>query len=73
MDEKGVQLGVGKRARAIVDRDQKSVQKVEDGNKELVTVIECICADGTALKPLFIMKGKRTSPSWAENNPIQAQ
>lgn len=73
MDEKGLQLGIGSRARVLVDRNQKSVQKVEDGNKELVTVIECICADGTALKPLFIMKGKRTSPSWSADNPLHAR
>lgn len=32
MDEKGIQLGVGKKVLALVDRDQKSVQQVEDGN-----------------------------------------
>ncbi|KAL5499174.1 hypothetical protein ACEPAH_1692 [Sanghuangporus vaninii] len=72
MDEKGLQLGIGKRLHVLVDRNQKSVQKLENGNKELVTVVECICADGTALKPLFIMKGMRTSPSWTLDNPIQA-
>ena len=45
MDEKGIQLGMGKRVCAMVDRDQKTVHQVEDGNQELVTVIECVCAD----------------------------
>jgi hypothetical protein len=34
MDEKGLQLGVGKRARVLVDRDQKSVQQLENGNRK---------------------------------------
>ncbi|KAL5501527.1 hypothetical protein ACEPAH_8787 [Sanghuangporus vaninii] len=72
MDEKGIQLGIGGRARVLVDRNQKTVRMVQDGNKELVTIIECVCADGLALQPLFIMKGMRTSPSWASDNPIQA-
>jgi len=32
MDEKGIQLGMGKRVRAFVDRDQKCVYQVEDGD-----------------------------------------
>jgi hypothetical protein len=42
MDEKGIQLGVGKRVLAFVDRDQKDVYSVEDGNCELVTMIETV-------------------------------
>ncbi|EJD05306.1 DDE-domain-containing protein, partial [Fomitiporia mediterranea MF3/22] len=72
MDEKGVQMGLAGKTRVLVDRDQKTVSQIEDGNKELVTIVECICTDGTVLKPLFIMKGARTSPSWGMNNPIHA-
>ncbi|KAK0231660.1 hypothetical protein EDD85DRAFT_956447 [Armillaria nabsnona] len=32
MDEKGIQFGVGKCVLALVDRDQKDVYQVEDGN-----------------------------------------
>jgi hypothetical protein len=45
MDEKGIQLGVGRAILALVDRDQKQVYHLEDGNRELVTMIECVCAD----------------------------
>ena len=48
MDEKEIQLGVGKVA-VFVDRDQKDLYSVEDGNRELVTVIEAVSADGNAL------------------------
>lgn len=73
MDEKGIQLGVGARVLALVDRDQKTVQQVEDGNRELVTVIECVCADGTAIHPLVVFKGVRRDLEWGRNNPCNAR
>ncbi|KAF5327341.1 hypothetical protein D9619_003974 [Psilocybe cf. subviscida] len=57
MDEKGVQLGKGLRVAAIVDRDQKDVYSVENGSREPVTIIETICADGSALHPTVIYQG----------------
>ncbi|KAF7335145.1 DDE-domain-containing protein [Mycena venus] len=59
MDEKGIQLGVGDRIRALVDRDQKVVQKIESGNRDLVTIIEAISGDGTALHPSVVFQGQR--------------
>lgn len=73
MDEKGLQLGVGKRAKVLVDRDQKSVQQLENGNRELVTVIEVVSADGFALRPSVIFKAKKRNLSWAENNSCNAR
>lgn len=73
MDEKGIQLGIGGKARVLVDRDQKNVQKIESGNRDLVTIIECICADGTALHPSFVFEGARRDLRWAENNPDSAR
>jgi len=73
MDEKGVQLGLGKRVAAIVDWDQKAVYSVEDGDRELITIIETVCADGTALKPTVIFQGKRTNLAWGSDNPCGAR
>jgi hypothetical protein len=73
MDEKGIQLGMGKRVRAIVDRDQKTIHQVEDGNRELVTVIECVCADGTAIRPSVVFKGIRRNLEWGRDNPCNAR
>ena len=72
MDEKGVQLGVGMRSRVLVDRTKKNVYTVMDGNKELVTWLETVCADGTALPPMAIFKGKRINALWGKNNKIGA-
>jgi helix-turn-helix, Psq domain len=70
MDEKGVQLGIRAKVAAIIDHDQATVYSVEDGNHELVTIIEAVCADGKALSPLVIFQGTQCNPEWGqpENN-----
>lgn len=75
MDEKGVQLGIGAKVAAIVDRDQATVYSVEDGNRELVTIIEAVSANGTVLFPSVIFQGARRNPEWGrpENNPASAR
>lgn len=73
MDEKGIQLGIGARVLALVDRDQKIVQHVEDGNRELVTIIECIAADGTAIRPNVVFKGVRRDLQWGRDNYCDAR
>lgn len=74
MDEKGIQLGIGGRTMVLVDRDQKgAVYHIEDGNRELVTIIETICADGSSLHPSVIFKGKTRDLEWSRNNPAEAR
>ena len=64
MDEKGIQLGMGKRVHALVDCDQKTVHQVEDRNRELVTTIECVYADGTAIHPSMVFKSAHQNLEW---------
>ena len=73
MDEKGVQLGVGGRVLALVDQDQKSVKHVEDGNRELVTIIKCVAADGSSIWPSVVFKGVRRNLEWGWDNPCDAR
>ncbi|KAF8238005.1 DDE-domain-containing protein [Tricholoma matsutake] len=75
MDEKGVQLGIGVKVAAIINWDQATVYSVEDGNCELVTIIEAVCADGRALSPLVIFQGTQCNIEWGqpENNPDLAR
>ena len=73
MDEKGVQLGIGGRVHALVDRDQKSVNQVEDGDHELVTIIKCVCADGTVIQPSAVFKGACQNLEWGRDNPCNAR
>jgi hypothetical protein len=44
---------------------------LQPGNREWVTVIECICSDGYALPPYIIFKNKNTNLNlgWAHNLP----
>jgi hypothetical protein len=73
MDEKGIQLGIGQKVKAFVDRDQKDVYSIQDGNRELVTVIETVSADGSCLQPSVIFQGKRRDLEWGRNNPCNAR
>ena len=58
MDEKGIQMGIGKRVATLVDRDQKDIYQVENDNCQLVTIIETVSADGKALHLSVIYQGK---------------
>ena len=75
MDEKGVQLGIGVKVAAIIDHNQSTVYSVKDGNHELVTIIEAVCADGTALLPSVIFQGVHRNLEWGrpEKNPSHAR
>ena len=73
MDEKGIQLGIGARTAAFVDYEQKLVYSIEDGNRELVTVIEAVCADGSVLHPSVIFQGIRRNLEWGRINPCNAR
>ncbi|KAF8236324.1 DDE-domain-containing protein, partial [Tricholoma matsutake] len=72
MDEKGIQLGIGQKVKAFIDRDQKDVYSIQDGNRELVTVIETVSADGLCLQPSVIFQGKHRDLEWGRNNPFNA-
>lgn len=73
MDEKGILLGLGKSINVIVDRAQKDVNLLEDGNRELVTLIEAFNANGSAISPAAIFKGQRRNLEWGRINPSNAR
>jgi hypothetical protein len=69
MDEKGVQRGGGRRVQALkyfVPRNRRPKYRLRSGNLELVTIIECVCADGSSLTPGFVFPGKEFQPEWFE-------
>jgi len=71
MDKKGCQQGGGRRMQAIkyfVPHSQLPQYKLCSGNLELITIIECVCADGSNVKPGFIFLGKEFHPEWFEVN-----
>jgi hypothetical protein len=73
MDKKGIQLGIGPRTAAFVDREQILVYSIEDGNRELVTIIEAVCADGSMLHPSIIFQGVCRNFEWGRINPCNAR
>ena len=56
MDETGSALGTLQASRVIIDKNIGSQLQGEPGRQEWVTVIECICADGTSIAPMTIFK-----------------
>jgi hypothetical protein len=64
-DETGFQMGVISTAKVITgaERSRKPVS-VQPGNREWVTAIDCICADGQSLPPVIIFEGKVHQSPW---------
>ena len=61
MDEKGIQRGGGRKVQNIkyfVPRGRRTNYKLRSANLELVTIIECVSADGGNILPGFIFAGK---------------
>lgn len=72
MDEKGVQRGGGRKAnslRFIIPRNRRPHYKIRSPNLELVTIIECVCADGESLLPGFVFAGKEFHKEWFDVHP----
>ncbi|OSC99800.1 DDE-domain-containing protein, partial [Trametes coccinea BRFM310] len=71
MDEKGIQRGRRnvEQVKYILHRSERPVYKLRSANLELVTIIECVCANGGSLKPGFIFPGKEFHKEWFEVDP----
>ena len=74
MDEKGCQRGGGRRIRnqKFITCAGKGVQyRIQSANLELITIIECVSADGTHIKPAFIFPQKKSSleEDWINIDP----
>ena len=57
MNEKGFLLGVSAKCRVICRKGRKNPKYTQDGNRELITVLECVSAEGVVLPPLVVTKG----------------
>ena len=62
MDEKGFLLGVTKRTKRVFSKqlwEQKKVTAaLQDGNREWITILACVCADGSSIDPAVIFEGR---------------
>ncbi|EEA22190.1 pogo transposable element, putative [Talaromyces marneffei ATCC 18224] len=73
MDEKGFMLGVSTKERRIFTRRKYEQggykQHLQDGNREWITTIGCICANGTAISPalIYMAKSGNLQDSWLQD------
>ena len=73
MDEKGFAIGLIGRSKRVFSKasykKKKSVQSLQDGNREWVTLLASICADGSALPPGLILTGADSTlqSSWVQD------
>jgi hypothetical protein len=62
VDEKGFLIGIASKMRRIMSREAyekgRVRQSVQDGNREFITLIACVCALGNAIPPTLLYKGK---------------
>ena len=72
MDETGLQQGVGVSERVIGPAGQKVQYQQRGGDRENITVLVTICADGTSIPPAVIYKGMGFHSSWVQDNPLNA-
>ena len=73
MDEKGVQHGGGRKAQAqkyVVPQSKRPKYKLRSANLELITIVDCVAADGGYLSPGIIFEGKQQyERAWFEVDP----
>ncbi|RPD80572.1 DDE-domain-containing protein, partial [Lentinus tigrinus ALCF2SS1-7] len=72
MDETGLQLGVGVAERVIGPAGANVQYQQGSGNRENITVLVTICADGTSTPPAVIYKSEAFHTSWKQDNPLNA-
>jgi hypothetical protein len=70
MDETGFSIGSMASTKVIVDSTVKSKWQANPGRQEWISIVECICADGTAIDPFIIFKGKNVSQHWISEDII---
>ncbi|MCL4152262.1 UNVERIFIED_CONTAM: hypothetical protein GTU68_060681 [Idotea baltica] len=63
-DETGFPTDPSK-SKTIGSIGQKTVRLTHGSNRENITVLATCCADGTALDPLIVFKGKKLQTTWA--------
>ena len=66
MDEKGFMQGVIGKEKVVINKYKQKAYMTQPGNREWVSLIECVSLDGRKLKPWIIFKGKIQMTAWWE-------
>jgi hypothetical protein len=64
MDEKGCILGISEKARVLIPSSSRVKYIKQAGDRESVTVIECIRSSGVAIPPFVIWKAHTHRDNW---------
>ena len=67
----GIMLGQALKVKVICRKGRRNPRCTQNGNREMVTVIECVSADGSVLPPMYIYKGSSHRMGW--HAAVQAQ
>lgn len=72
MDESGFPTAYTGKDRVIGARGTKTQHKQGGADRENITGVVTICADGSTVRPLLIFKGKNIKEGWIEGNSVNA-
>ena len=72
VDEVGTNPFNGKKEWVMGARQAAPQYQQQDGNRENITVLVTICADGTTPPPAVIFKGRSFQMKWKQDNPADA-
>ena len=77
MDEKGFMIGAVDRQKRIFSKrlfkKKQFQQQLQDGNREWISLLACVCADGTALPPglIYPADSKNIQDVWVEDVKVE--
>lgn len=72
MDESVFSIGTMESTRIILDSTLRTKHQAHPGRQEWVSMVECICGDGTILLPLGIFKGKDVLRNWIPDKVLNS-
>ena len=72
MDESGLSIGTMESTRTIIDSSLRTKYQAHPGRQEWVSVVECICGNGTSIAPLVIFKGKNVLQGWIPHEVLDS-
>jgi hypothetical protein len=73
-DETGFQMGILSSAKVVTSSERHGRPRTKQpGNREWVTVIQAVCADGWVVPPYFVVKGKNHLLPWYQDSRFQPE
>jgi AraC-like DNA-binding protein len=73
-DETGFQMGILSGAKVVTSSERRGRPRAKQpGNREWVTVIQAVCADGWIVPPYFVVKGKNHLLPWYQHSRFQPE